>query len=224
MAQKGSTCHDPQDKIDFVKEKLDDHTRLALLVFDDYDNIAIRLFNIRSYYPSSAKHAILVTSRHEDSVNLGEGIQVSPMATDEAVSMLLQRTHVEDTSDATEDAEDIVYHLGHLPLAITQAGAHISSKKIPLHDFLSHYRKMTASVIQQTPEIWKYGLSVFTTWEMSMEYYLTDRLERNQVDSILLFCATLHQDVINEEFLRYLLENVKAEFVGCIERDPVIRS
>lgn len=208
MAQKGSTFVDSQDKIDFVKERLDDHNRPSLLVFDNYDDLAIRHLGIRNYYPSNTKHAVLVTSRHEDSVNLGEGIQVSEMATDEAVSLLLQRMHIKDTRDATEVAEDIVSHLGHLPLAIAQAGAYISSKKILLHEFLGHYRKRTAAVLQQTPEIWEYGLSVFTTWEMTMEHYSSDKIERNHVDSMLLFCAILHRDVINEEFLSHLLENV----------------
>lgn len=209
MAQKGSTFSDPQEKIDFVKERLDDHKRPSLIVFDNYDNLAIRLLSIRDYYPNNLKHAVLVTSRHEDSVNLGEGVQVSDMATDEAVSLLLQRTHVKTTDDATKDAAQIVSHLGHLPLAIAQAGAYISSKKILLHDFLSHYRKRTASVLQQTPEIWEYGLSVFTTWEMTMEHYSTDKNERTHIDNMLLFCAILHQDVINEEFLSHLLESVQ---------------
>lgn len=209
MAQKGSSFDDPEDKIDFVKERLDDHNRPSLLVFDNYDDLAIRRLDIRNYYPNNPKHAILITSRHEDSLNLGEGTVVSDMTTDEAVSLLLQRTHIKDTKEAMEDAEDIVSHLGHLPLAIAQAGAYISSKKIPMHEFLSHYRKRTASVLQQTPEIWEYGLSVFTTWEMTMEHYSSDRSVRIHVDCMLLFCAILHHDVINEEFLSHLLENVK---------------
>lgn len=150
MAQKGSTFGDSQDKIDFVKGRLDDHKRPSL-VFDNYDDLTVRGLGIRDGYPSNTKHAVLVTSRHEDSVNPGEGIEVSDMATDEAVSLLLQRTHIKDTDDATKDAQDLVSHLGHLPLAITQAGAYIGSKKVALHKFLSHYRKRTASVLQQTP-------------------------------------------------------------------------
>ena len=66
--------------------------------------------------PSNTKYAVLVTSRHEDFVNLGDGIQVLDMATDEAVSLLLQRMHITDTDDITKDAEEIVSHLDHLPL------------------------------------------------------------------------------------------------------------
>lgn len=116
--------------------------------------------------------------------------------------------HIKNTDDATKDAQEIVSHLGHLPLFIAQAGAYIGSRKPPLHEFLSHYRKRTASVLQQTPEIWEYGLSVFTIWEMTMEHYSSDKSERNHIDGMLLFCAILHDDVVNEEFLSHLLENV----------------
>ena len=43
-----------------------------------------------------------------------------------------QRTHIKDTNDATKDAQEIVSHLGHLPLAIAQAGAYIGSRITPL--------------------------------------------------------------------------------------------
>ena len=64
----------------------------------------------------NTKYAVLVTSRHEDSVNLGDGIQVSDMATDEAVPLLLQRMHITDSDDVTKDAEEKVSHFDHLPL------------------------------------------------------------------------------------------------------------
>ena len=207
MAQKGSVFEGPQCKIDFVKERLEDHNRPSLLVFDNYDNISLRRLDIRSYYPDEKRHAILVTSRHEDSINLGQGISVEAMAEDEAVSLLLHRSHLEGSEEGKVDAEDIVSLLGYLPLAIAQAGAYINMKKIPLHEFIDHYSQRKVAVFQQTPEIWEYGLSVFTTWEMSMENFSRDARSRNHVDSMLLFCAILHHDVINEEFLSHLLAN-----------------
>lgn len=66
MAQKGSTFSDSQDKIDFVKGRLDDHKRPSLIVFDNYDDLTIRGLGIRDCYPSNTKHITLVTSRHED--------------------------------------------------------------------------------------------------------------------------------------------------------------
>lgn len=121
------------------------------------------------------------------------------MATDEAVSLLLQRAHIINTEDTTKYEEDIVIYLGHLPLAIAQAGAYIKPKIIRLHEFLSHYRKRTAAVLQQIPEVWEYGLNVFATWEMTMESYSSDKIELNHVDGMLLFCAILHHDVTNDE-------------------------
>ena len=208
MAQKGSQFEGPQCKIDFVKERLEDHNRPSLMVFDNFDDLSLRRSDIRSYYPDDRRHAILVTSRHEDSINLGQGISVEAMAEDEAVSLLLYRSHLQGSKKEREDAEDIVSQLSYLPLAVAQAGAYINMRKIPLSEFIEHYSQRKGAVLQQTPEIWEYGLSVFTTWEMSMQNFSSDIRSRDHVDSMLLFCAILHHDVINEEFLSHLLANV----------------
>ena len=209
MAQKGSSFESPQCKIDFVKERLEDHNRPSLVVFDNYDDLSVRRGDIKSYYPDNKRNAILITSRHEDSVNLGHGILVETMAKEEAVSLLLHRSQLKVSEEIMTDAEDIVSHLGYLPLAIAQAGAYINMKKIPLQDFVNHYSQRKGAVLQQTPDIWEYGLSVFTTWEMSMEHVSSDPHLRDCIDGMLLLCAILHHDVINEEFLSHLLANVK---------------
>jgi tetratricopeptide (TPR) repeat protein len=205
---KGSIFERPQCKIDFVKERLEDHSRPSLIVFDNYDDLSVRRGDIKSYYPDDKRNSILITSRHEDSVNLGQGISVETMANDEAVSLLLHRSQLKESEELKVDAGDIVSHLGYLPLAIAQAGAYIHMKKIPFQEFINHYSQRKGAVLQQTPEIWEYGLSVFTTWEMSMENVSSDARFRNHVDGMLLFCAILHHDVINEEFLSHLLANV----------------
>ena len=205
MCLKGSSFPDSQSQIDCVKERLEDCDRPCLLVFDNYDDLAT-FKGIRNFFPRDNRHSILITSRHEDSTHLGLFISISKMEQDEANALLLHRSGLEHNATAAEHAQGVAHHLGYLPLALAQAGAYVKARRIPLSTFVNHYEKRASAVLKQTPDIWEYGVSVFTTWEMSMSQYSTNQEERDQVDCMLLFLAILHHETINEQYFSHLLE------------------
>ncbi|KAL9124225.1 MAG: hypothetical protein Q9217_006424 [Psora testacea] len=120
MVWKNSTFSDRQHKIDFVKEGP------SLLVFDNYDDLA-SFGGIRKYFPSNSNNAVLV--------HLGESNNVPGTTIDDAISLLLHCSDVEETDEAVWSAEQIVSQSGYLPLTIAQAGAYINTRKVSLHDF-----------------------------------------------------------------------------------------
>ena len=205
MCLKGSSFPDSQSQIDCVKERLEDCDRPCLLVFDNYDDLE-RFKGIRNFFPRDNRHSILITSRHEDSTHLGYFISISKMDQDEANALLLHRSGLEQNAIAAEHAQGVAHHLGYLPLALAQAGAYVKARRIPLSAFVDHYEKRASAVLKQTPDIWEYGVSVFTTWEMSMSQYSNNKEERNQVDRMLLLLAILHHETINEQYFGHLLE------------------
>ncbi|KAI4160679.1 MAG: hypothetical protein LQ342_005518 [Letrouitia transgressa] len=208
MSQKGSHFSDTEAKIDYVLQRIEESRRSCLLIFDNYDDLE-NFKDIRRYFPTEKRHAVIVTSRNEDSVFLGDAIPISAMSSSEASTLLFERIGQAQKAEDVETAEIIVGRLGFLPLAISQAGAYIKSMKILTKDFMNHYNERASSILQQVPSIWEYGISIFATWEMSMEQYSKDAIERDHIDQMLLFCAILHHEVLDENFLSHMLENLQ---------------
>ncbi|KAL9613030.1 MAG: hypothetical protein Q9167_002420 [Letrouitia subvulpina] len=208
MSQKGSHFSDTEAKIDYVLQRIGEIRRPCLLIFDNYDDLE-NFQDIRRYFPIEKRHAVFVTSRHEDSVFLGDAIPVSAMSSSDAVTLLFERIGQAQNAEDLEMAEIIVRRLGFLPLAVSQAGAYIKSMKIPIRDFMNHYDERASSILQQVPSIWEYGISIFATWEMSMEQYSKDAIERDHIDQMLLFCAILHHEVLDENFLSHMLRSLQ---------------
>jgi hypothetical protein len=165
------------------------------MVFDNYDQPG-DFPTIASFFPTQTKAvaggAVLVMSRHASTERLSCVVNMTGMMEHEALELLLRQSKSEKTNSAIRAGEEIVHKLGFLPLAIDQAGAYISSLKLPLDRFLQQYHKRHAVVLKHTPTLWQYRrklgdgndetlLSVFTTWELSFEH-----LRRSDADSIYL--------------------------------------
>ena len=80
----------------------------------------------------------------------------------------------------------IVNILGRLPLALDQAGVYIRKLHLSLDVFEKHYIDKQKKILQYTPDLFEYRkslspgsepsvLSVFTTWELSLEQLGDDR-------------------------------------------------
>jgi len=160
-----------------VKEVLSSWSERWLLVFDNLDNPE-DLADILSFFPTSHCGSILITSRLTGSKELGQSIELDRMEKEEGLQLLL-RSSGGDT-DEVDAAEEILSLLGNLPLAIDQARAYISKRRLPLRAFLTEYERRKESVMQETPQFWQYrrmlpgkeketSLSLFTTWEMSLQ-------------------------------------------------------
>jgi tetratricopeptide (TPR) repeat protein len=198
LSQQENQFPDGQARISFVKATLDTLDEPYLLIFDNYDNPS-KFKSLRRFFPRNRNVAILVTTRNTDSGFLGQAIEMTAMEPNEAVELLLHRTdqRCKDEHD-TEESLNIVSRLGHLPLAIAQAGAFIRSRKFPLRDFLSYYNRRRSFILNHTPDTWEYGLNVYTTWEISMEQVSDQGLDRDDVNQMLTFCALLFQGNVEE--------------------------
>lgn len=130
-----------------------------LMVFDNYDNPDTFL-NIRDYLPQSKRGAVLVTSRHPGSNALvisqsNHFIELSGLDKTAAVTLLIQQSQSNEVS--SEHAKAIVGRLGCHPLAITQAGAYIRIRNLPLCEFMDHYKRRKKIILESTLQLSHYG-------------------------------------------------------------------
>jgi hypothetical protein len=113
----------PDSPLDTLAEEV--HQALAgrrrwLLVFDNADQPS----QLAPFLPRNGGGQVLVTSRHGRWQRLAEPLLVTPLPTDDAVRVLLART----SNHEPDAARELVEALHHLPLAVEQAAAYISSQ------------------------------------------------------------------------------------------------
>jgi len=167
----------PDAAVASVNDFLSRWSERWLLVFDNLDNPE-DLPDIHNVFPASHRGSILITSRHARSKELGQSIELDRMEKDEGLQLLLRSSVVD--SDELDAAEQILSLLGNLPLAIDQARAYISKRQLRLRAFVTEFERRKQSVMQETPPFWQYrrmlpgkeketSLSLFTTWEMSLQ-------------------------------------------------------
>lgn len=153
-----------------------------LLVFDNYDDP--RNFNsksIKDFFPQATCGAIIVTTRVAGMSRLGQFRSISTLSGAEALELLFRSSKSEKSDTNLEEAAKIVKRLGFHALAIDQAGAYIRSRGLELGCFLDYYTNRREKVLKEIPEEWTYfgrfkgnpdaeiELSVFTTWELSLD-------------------------------------------------------
>lgn len=186
--------------VQFVKDALDGHD--WLMVFDNYDQPE-DFDDFSNFHPDHGNGAVLITSRHADAAALGTDVQLEGMKENEGIELLLRRTKFnKDEEDVRIAAEQILQRLGNLPLAIDQAGAYMTARKLSPLAFLQQYDKRSEHYFGQTPKVWDYKrrvpeetkafpLSVRTTWEMSLEQISNDEGRRESVEHLLAVSAFL---------------------------------
>ena len=200
-----------------VKETLSTRTDRWLVVFDNFDDPSLfEKRDVREYFPHGNNGAILFTSRHGDAGRLGQPIALNEMSENEGLELLFQQIGYDKNESNVLVAKNIIARLGYLPLAIDQAGAYISIRKLPLNLFLDHYNKRRERVFKETPsKLWEYrrklndaeaetSLSVFTTWEMSFEQLSRDQVNGKTQEYLLILCAFFNNtDIFEESFKNY---------------------
>jgi len=150
-------------------------------------------------------------------LGMGDG-----MAREEAVELLLRSSNVKLTLENLEASKEIVELLNCLPLAIDQAGSYIKAQDRNLHDFPHHYRKRKEKILQETPpnSTWEYfqshgdlksdrmsdqRLSVFTTWELSLDCLSGNEVQREAKIHLLTVSGFFSTELSEEIFSRYFL-------------------
>ncbi|OBT63724.1 hypothetical protein VE03_06168 [Pseudogymnoascus sp. 23342-1-I1] len=165
----------------------------CLLVFDNFDDPGV--FgdkSIKEYFPRGGHASILFTTRHAGVKDMGQSIDVISMLEQEALELLLKRSHVERSDANMHEGANIVKRLGYHALAIDQAGAYIKAGDLDLCLYMTHYTERKEKVLNEIPELWDYQrrlkadsealtkLTVFNTWELSVQL-ITGTQQRRRI-------------------------------------------
>lgn len=197
-----------------------------LMIFDNVDDLDS--FSIGDFFPATAENGrILITTRRRECTRFGDELELDVLEERESIN-LLQRScqykqpfkdkgmftiqprghpcsHICEYQlmDGAEldDARALVRKLGHLPLAIDQAGAYLHTMRKPLVSYLPLLQpnKIKATLSRKPPSaVWSYEESVFTTWEVSF----LEIQKRNPASAeILTICSFFSNVELQQEML-----------------------
>ncbi|KAL6716128.1 hypothetical protein ACLMJK_005694 [Lecanora helva] len=206
--------------------KMQEQEQDSLLVFDNYDNPnAFPDPGIRKYLRRAHQVRVILTSRNAGSARLGREIKVAEMTENESLEVLLQRDSI--SQDEILNARAVASMLGHLALALDQAGAYIRARGLHLAEFLSHYHNRKKIVLRCIPSDWEYfkyddkeekmkKLSAFTTWELSFDQISDFKEEK---EHFLSLAALFDIRSISEKYLETLFTAVKPEWMKIFNSD-----
>jgi len=152
----------PQDKgeqvIEVVRGWLEEHSDWAL-VFDNMEKRDI----IAPFCPMHSKRGhIITTSRNPFS---RESLNVGVFSLSESVALLLKLT----AQEKEECLEQLAEALGHLALALTQAGRYMDQTKTSFSDYLTLFQQVRKALWEDENSPRDYPETVGTTWTISVK-------------------------------------------------------
>ena len=141
-----------------------------LLVIDNVDeDSAIHILH-RDFLRVGMEGDVLITSRNSTLTSHWDAIEVCDMEFHEAAALLSNTAGRPTKEDEAAQAE-LLSDLGHLPLAIDQAGSYIGITLQKYHEF---FRTATGHLLNQYPSTQYNGDSretVMTTWKLSFKLF-----------------------------------------------------
>lgn len=115
---------------------------------------------------------VLLTTRAGDVSPLGVArpVRLRPLEPDESRQLLLRRSG-RDAGTAEEAAAlaELAEELGHLPLALEQAGAYIAARQMRFGSYLQMFRQRQLKLLQGRAAGSADSRTVATTWSLNME-------------------------------------------------------
>ncbi|KAH7401149.1 hypothetical protein DE146DRAFT_496044 [Phaeosphaeria sp. MPI-PUGE-AT-0046c] len=166
------------------------------------NNTSVDPKQLRDFLPQSPNGSILVTSRSRDAAfqitcNYKMITSVEEMTEAEALDLLnshLQEPHKE------EDKKLLIKTLGNVPLAVSQAAAHISRRSLPISDYLEELSKNKESSVslldESLPQLQRESSrsnSIVATWKVTFEY--VRRTTPSAARLLSLMCLFDRQDI-----------------------------
>jgi len=173
--------------------------------------------DIKYYFPSGKTGTIVITTRNPElrSVASVGSYRVDEMEHKDAVSLLLKTASLSlpevDAAKATKAADEIVKILGHLALAINQAGAVVRQQICTLDSFCELYsqrKKYLLELGRSRPGMNEYQYSVFTTWEISIQK-IEEKPEQHAILALelLRIFSFMHFDGIESATFQQAIES-----------------
>ena len=113
---------------------------------------------------------VLITSRIANWSAGVEPLELDVLDPANAVDFLLERTpHRRQAADDAAQATEIAQNLGHLALALEQAGAYIDKLRLSFADYLQRWQAKRAELLRWHDErLMQYPASVAVTWETTI--------------------------------------------------------
>ncbi|MGC7102800.1 SEFIR domain-containing protein [Amycolatopsis lurida] len=182
---------DPEQAARRLQRWLGDTSTRWLIVLDDIQEPA----DLRSLWPpTSATGRVVATTRRRDAALRGhDRIEVNIDVFSGAESESYLRATFATGEHLLTGATTMAATLGHLPLALAQAGAYMLDRNLSCTDYLSRFtdrRRTLASLfpdVRELPD--EHRATVATTWSLSIE--LADNLIPAGLASPLLAIASL---------------------------------
>lgn len=186
-----------------------------LLVYDNFDDP--KFDDFLRYVPSSGSGALLITSRLRETAQLVDtSISLDVMTKEESLDLLRACSGLTlNSGNTNKDGYIVVDYLGYLPLAIHQAGAYIRGNNgtLPFDTFIEHYQSMKDEVLKKLPKFWQYQagseefekmrrLSVYTTWELSLQLLGSDAYNQQKKMHFLTLAAFLGGNRVSRVFFK----------------------
>ena len=219
---------DVNDNLDTIVQALQQRGGRWLAVFDNARLSALSQQNlITSYIPEAENGKILFTGREAGLERLGHVIRVSGMTESESLDLLLKRPAEEKEKTF---ALQVAAELGHLALAIDQAGAYIEARNLLLKDFSEHFRLRKMAILQHIPEHWEYRLGVtdaerdivlstFTTWELSLQQTSGSPEVKQKKERFLTLCAMFDTASISREYFEFYCRSTDTQCISIFESE-----
>ena len=151
--------------------------------------------DVMHYVPESRLLDVIVTTRSRTAKDMTalDGVEVSEMEEDQAVSLFYALSKLKDRNQSTqEEVRLIVKELGCFALAITLAGTYVVETPrlySDIKEYLPEYRDRRRELLSQKPTrlVHQYGESVLTTWEASFTAIRRKCAEACQLLTMLAF-------------------------------------
>lgn len=179
-----------------------------LLIFDNADQPE----DINEIVPRGPGH-VLITSRNPRWDSVVDALPVDVLTPEESVEFLRKRVrHAISTAEAGKLGEA----LGHLPLALEQAGALLAETGLSVPDYLRNLELRTKQLLSEgkPPE---YPLSMTAVWVLSVEKLLEKAPEA--VD-ILRLCAFFGPEPIPRDVFGQIPEGISPQLAALLS-DPI---
>ncbi|GHO57398.1 FxSxx-COOH system tetratricopeptide repeat protein [Ktedonobacter robiniae] len=175
-----------------------------LLIFDNVEELVL----LQEFLPPARSGAILLTTRLTALQGLGHIVPLQPFTVAEGRAFLVGRLGQDELSPVfpgeqerdihSFEADELVEVLGGLPLALDQAAIYIEETQCRPGEFLHLLEVYPVDLLQQQADISGYSLSVFKTFQVSIE-----RIQGRQTGAVelLTLCAFLAGESIPEEMI-----------------------
>ncbi len=154
-----------------------------------YDNVQCALADLELFLPKMGKHTIFVTTRRNDWPNL---IRVAAMSMAECQQLI---SNITGRDENREQSSALSQAMGYLPLAMSQACAHIKEYHLSIQEYLILYHKNKRKLL--TSHTMPVGLAhdhypVWVTFHMAFQSVLNDHQNLIHILKAISFLNPAH--------------------------------